>query len=311
MKKYTPDFVYQQAYDNLARERANIHYIPTQHGTPWQTSALHLPLFPPYHRATLTMTFQGTFVQAKISYTTDIKGKRARRGTITSFSHASRVRLLDLFHKLNVRRMAIFLTLTYPETYETASASKHHLRAFFKRLERLHPNARIAAIWRMEFQERGAPHFHCMFFGLPFTAKEKIQAMWGEIIGFEKPFTRIEGILSQRKLVNYVSKYIAKVPDAGNSGFNSLTYLSAYQALHGEQIGRVWGYLNKSDIPFADLEVIELPYRTAQFEPFRRFAIALFPRIADYLTPGFRLYVKSADAILKRFHVLHDLPFIT
>jgi len=234
--------------------------------------------------------------------------------------------LFDLFHKLKVSNKATFLTLTYPEDYDNAKASKNDLRALFKRIERLPGTSGISAIWRMEFQERGAPHFHCVFFNLPYIPKEKIQKMWGEIIDCDRPFTRIECIYSQRKLMNYISKYVAKIEGANEneirplnptdeelidatepeelSGFNPLTYLSAYAEKFGENIGRVWGYLNKKQLPFAELVEVEYNFIRVEFEPFRRFAVSIYPRIASYLSEGFKLYVASAEAVLKKWRVL-------
>jgi hypothetical protein len=305
----TPDFVFQQASDNLARERANRHFIHKEHGTPWETSALHLPLYPPSHHEVLKMTFQGKFMRAKIHKITDQPHMHHRRGKITGFSAQSRGRLFDIFNSMEIRNAVIFITLTYEKDQTDAQTAKAHLRSFIKRIQRLYKGREMAFVWRMEFQERGAVHFHVMAFNLPFTPKETIKSMWAQVIGGYDPFTRIEMIYSAKKTMNYVGKYVAKVnpPDLG--GFNPLTYLSAYQAKHGDEIGRVWGIIGKSNLPMAELVEIELAFNYARFMAFKHVASHQYPPIMDSLSLGFRLYVMSAKQWEHIFHCFYDIIF--
>jgi len=97
----------------------------------------------------------------------------------------------------------------------------------------------VSAVWRLEFQERGAPHFHILLFGLPFVPKGLIQKWWGEVIGCDRPFTRIEAVRSWRGVLGYAAKYMAKV--AG--GLDYVAYLSA--------VGRLWGVWCRAMLPWA------------------------------------------------------------
>jgi hypothetical protein len=118
----------------------------------------------------------------------------------------------------------------------------------------------------MEFQQRGAPHFHLVLFHLPFISKESVKQMWHEIIGDgyadmssgspAAPFTRIEAISNPRKAMSYVAKYVAKVEPGAGSGFNDVPYLAA-----SESIGRLWGVINRKALPLAELIeiVVALP----------------------------------------------------
>jgi hypothetical protein len=187
----------------------------------------------------------------------------------------------------------------------------------------------------MEFQERGAPHFHIIFFGLPFFDKDLVQKYWAEIIDGKEPFTRIEMIYSTKKLTNYVSKYTAKLGDTVslNGGFNSPTYLhddqvkdgrvidpvmrtllqyqDAYTALYGEGIGRVWGVFNRENLPFGEKFVITWPEIKGEFQRFRGFAVQEYPPIAEQRGQGFTLYVKRAyrwrNLAIKCGMVNHDI----
>jgi len=292
----TPDFVFQQAYSDQIAARVNRRFWPREHGTPFETSSAHIGLFPPDHREILTATFQGRLIKCKLTRRTDQPTHKHLRGKISDFSAQSRGRLFDLFARLNLRQPVTFITLTYLSEDNTCETAKAHLRAFIKRLYRRFPGHRMSYVWRMEFQTRGAIHFHVLGFGLPFIPKEWVQAAWGEIICEIRPFTRVELIYSKKKITNYVSKYIAKVNPSGISGFNPLTYLAAYQAKHGSEIGRCWGIIGKSALPFAEIVVYELHNRMLDFLRFRDYACREFPPLAQSLSLGFRLYVASAEA---------------
>ena len=145
-------------------------------------------------------------------------------------------------------------------------------------------------------------------FNLPFVRKEVIQAWWGQIIKQDRPFTRIEMIHSHKALMGYVSKYVAKVNPAENSGFNSLTYLHAYQQKHGEEIGRMWGVFERDNLPMARLIVIERDYVPHVYYTFRKLAASVYPPIDGYISPGFRLYAKSAKRWYDIARHLFDKP---
>lgn len=137
---------------------------------------------------------------------------------------------------------ATFLTLTYPSRFPSSSEAKSALRALFERIRRRWPQA--SGIWRLEYQQRGAPHFHVIFFGLPFIPHKTIRSWWAEIISDyvdeTLPFVRIEFVRSRRGIMHYVSKYVAKTTDEGL--FNSLAY---------PHVGRWWGVFNKDHLPYA------------------------------------------------------------
>lgn len=128
-----------------------------------------------------------------------------KRGDVTVFTKQSRLRLLRKLAELSppaidgFRIRVTFLTLT-ARAYYHPMEFKRLMRAFLKRLGRKAP--RLAAVWRLEYQERGAPHVHLILYNAPYVDKVWIQESWGEVIGQSKPFTRIEGIKSYKHLVN-------------------------------------------------------------------------------------------------------------
>lgn len=171
------------------------------------------------------------------------------RGLVTGFSAGSRQRLIRKMARLRPDSVK-FITLTYPARFPTPEIAKNHLRALMERFRRACPG--MSAIWRMEFQERGAPHFHILAFNMPFLPFQELRRVWREIIkkyfDGKGPFVRIEKIKSQRGAMYYAAKYCAKISreeadgGGGTTLFNNVTYLHA---------GRVWGVHNASKLPFA------------------------------------------------------------
>ena len=149
------------------------------------------------------------------------------RSKINQFSKRSAKRLR---HKVRNSddQLKTFITLTYPKDFPcNGIETKSHLNAFLQYLRR----KKIKYIWVLEFQERGAPHYHIIATG--FIPKEELSRRWYTIVnsGDEKHLkagTRIEAIKSKNHLYGYLSQYIQKlyqktVPD----GF--------------ENVGRFWG----------------------------------------------------------------------
>ena len=138
------------------------------------------------------------------------------RGTIQGFSRASRRRLLARLQEVDQRRLLhrpLMVTLTYPKDWPASpEVWKADLRAFGKRLRRRYPDAAI--IWRLEAQERGAPHYHLLVFGVRFLPHEWVGQAWAEITGGNAgACARVERVRSWRGVVSYASKYLAKLDD--------------------------------------------------------------------------------------------------
>lgn len=168
-----------------------------------------------------------------------------KRGKVTSFSKQSRGRLLELVASINkpaLRALPIFLTLTYPGVFPTEGpVVKSHLDTFLKRLRRAFPQS--ACIWKLEFQARGAPHFHLLLFGVPFINRYWLSKAWFEVVGSGdtrhlQAGTRVEFIRSYKGVIFYAAKYVAKV-DVGTSA---------------DGCGRFWGVMGREFLP---VEVIE------------------------------------------------------
>lgn len=292
--------------------KENFHWKLNQqlsYGKSWEqvVGLTHLIPEAPRTSERVKLSFQGKLVKAQIVHTNCQQWRRGDRGEIHGFSTGSRRRLFELINRLAIEGKAVFLTLSFGNDYPDAKTAKNALRAFLERIRRRCEGNEVSAIWRMEFQERGAPHFHLIFFGLPFICKTTIKNWWSEIIGVLDPFTRIEMVHSHKKLVNYVSKYVAKLDKAEVlSGFNSPTYLHAYAQKFDYNIGRQWGIFNRDNLPYAELVELVWPTVKGEFMEFRRAAERFYKPLRNSLSLGFTLYVWDASVWFEMFETIHQ-----
>jgi len=214
------------------------------------------------------------------------------RGDVTVFSKQSRLRLLRLLAEISppavkgFRHRVSFLTLT-TQAHHHPRQFKKYLQVFFKRMGRKAP--RLSMIWRMEYQKRGAPHVHCIVYNAPYIDKLWIQEAWGEIVGQDRPFTRVESVRSYKHLVNYASKYAAKVESCG---FNIVTYLTegvGVAVYASKSAGRVWGVYNRECLPFAEKKTAKVPL-DGSWWMLRRYCCKFYPWVWENGEGGFTVF---------------------
>jgi hypothetical protein len=183
-------------------------------------------------------------------------GDQPKRAEITEFSEKSRQRLRLSLAKVDQSKCGrpIFGTLTYPAEFPLDDETfKRHLKVFSQRFLRAFPDAGFH--WKLEFQDRGAPHFHPIFWNLS-NDREYLKHFrgwlacnWFEVVGSgdEKHFlagTSADLIKSQFGIMRYVSGYVSDL-DQTKPGFT---------------VGRYWGIVGRSNIPWAKESVIELTF---------------------------------------------------
>lgn len=102
------------------------------------------------------------------------------------------------------------VTLTYPEVYPSDGKTvKAHLKAFNERVRRQGWFGLGSYVWFLEFQERGAPHFHLLM--SHWMGKEFIAQAWAEITGGSKEAcSRVEALRSPESAGAYARKYAIK-----------------------------------------------------------------------------------------------------
>jgi len=145
------------------------------------------------------------------------------RGDVVSFSAGSGLRMRRYLRECRSDYKHM-VTLTYPNEFPTnGTETKNHLRRFLQEVQRedrreenykgvrqLH-----SAFWFLEFQERGAPHYHIFLNRCP--SKKWVSQKWYDIVNSEdirhfQAGTRTEKLHSGRAgTISYASKYANKL----------------------------------------------------------------------------------------------------
>lgn len=182
-----------------------------------------------------------------VNYVVVGHGGRGERGDINELSHNSLMRMAFVAHNTSIN-FDVMVTLTYPKNYPSdGKAVKYHLKKFLLWLTR--STDVVSYFWFMEFQRRGAPHFHIFTYGGDVIRRKKdVSKRWYEIVdsGDEKHLkagTRTEKLRVPDAAGRYAAKYASKpyqkkVP-------------KDYQ-----NVGRWWGH--SKDVkpePLAELEI--------------------------------------------------------
>lgn len=162
---------------------------------------------------------------------------------IGTFSRASRRHLLRLLQSLDQRQLVglpLFVTLTYPDTWpDNPTVWKTQLDTLSKRLARRYPQ--MIAIWKLEAQQRGAPHYHLIVFNVRFIDYQWLAQAWFEIVGSGNPKhlqagTEVRRVKSWRGVMSYAAKYVAKPNEQLPAGWPA-------------HVGRWWGVLGRGKLP--------------------------------------------------------------
>lgn len=205
------------------------------------------------------------------------------RGAITEFSRASRLRLLKASARLADDVRGLFVTFTYRENMQDAALAKEHLHKLMLWIAYHYEKA--ACIWRMEFQGRGAIHFHVMILNITFIPAKEITEYWQRLTG-DDSYPDIERMGSKRKISRYMSKYIAKREQAVSStGLDNLSYLK-------NAVGRFWGVCMRKNMPYAEMREISVTGSMLVYAEMKRYARRKYKRISKRIQ-GFALFVDN------------------
>lgn len=184
---------------------------------------------------------------------------------ITEWSRKSQTNMIRALGMLDFTPMYVdrsripaMLTLTYPGDWltvaPTGKAVKAHLKALRKRYERAWEE-RLYAVWKLEFQARGAPHVHLLIVpphgeadGMPF--RQWVSWAWADIVAHPDPEERRKHLLAGTG-VDYAEGLRATDPRRVGVYFlkHSTFKDKAYQHIVPEEWhepgttpGRFWGY---------------------------------------------------------------------
>lgn len=207
------------------------------------------------------------------------KGKRSKnwkpRVAGTSWTMKSRAKMLERFATLDYSpfkdpsSIVAMITLTYPAEWTsvapTSASAKRHLSMLRKRFEREFARP-FFALWKMEFQRRGAPHFHLI---APIPKGNEFRTWlskaWTEIVNHPDISERdkhllagtgvdkAKGILANtpQKISYYFSKH-----SSANKGLKEYQNTPPPEWIMAGSVGRFWGYWNL-DTAIVDVNVPE------------------------------------------------------
>jgi hypothetical protein len=142
-------------------------------------------------------------------------GKRGKRSQVVTFSAGSRRRMREALMKFGFEALTrtLVVELTYPGEFPAGIDSKRHFNKLLRRLRRRW--ADICVVWKLEYQKRGAPHYHLCIFGADFIPKAWLKRAWFECVGSSdrqhlEQGARVDRIRSLGGLAWYFTKYIQK-----------------------------------------------------------------------------------------------------
>jgi hypothetical protein len=192
-----------------------------------------------------------------------------RRGKVTEFSDRSRKRLTRLLHRLSPA-WGVFITLTVADASVSPQQAKRRLWLLIRWLR-----SKVgfeAVVWKQEFQQRGAVHFHLLAFSWrrrpPWVEQEELANRWG--LGY----VWVE-FFDKGRVLSYVGKYVRKpaaLPPEGASPTAEppadpvhLTYADISEQDDGQHPGRYWGIVGRQSLVWA--KVISLDVLPEHLQP--------------------------------------------
>lgn len=96
-----------------------------------------------------------------------------------------------------------FVTLTFAENVQDIKTANYEFKKFRQRLE-YDLDIKLKYVVVIEFQKRGAIHYHALFFNLPYIENKRLAEIW------KNGFVKINKIDDVDNIGAYVTKYMTK-----------------------------------------------------------------------------------------------------
>lgn len=128
--------------------------------------------------------------------------KRANREKVLQRARRDIRRLVNC----NIHENSKFITLTFADNITDLKQANYEWKKFKQRLE-TKIGYKLQYLVVIEFQKRGAIHYHCVMFNLPYIQNNKLREIWGN--GYVK-VNRIDNV---DNVGAYVCKYMTKDND--------------------------------------------------------------------------------------------------
>lgn len=106
----------------------------------------------------------------------------------------------------NISEYSKFVTLTFKENMTDIKKANYEFKKFKQRLE-TYLKYKLQYVAVIEFQKRGAIHYHVVIFNAPYIKNKKLQEIW------KNGFVKINCIDNCDNVGAYVCKYMTKTDD--------------------------------------------------------------------------------------------------
>lgn len=180
------------------------------------------------------------------------------RGNVVGFSRKSKARLCKFMATVDADALEPgetgFITGTLPggdvdHWLPYALRFKRLMDTWFKRVERVFPTCWI--VWKLEPQQRGAPHFHALVGNVPNWALASLELAWWEVVGSGDADHRLYGCDAQpmrdwSQASIYASKYMGKETAAA---LEAVVDRDERIAALWSSPGRYWGIRGREHLP--------------------------------------------------------------
>lgn len=220
------------------------------------------------NRPKISVWGSGSLIEVKMASPQENR-RPGKRGKITSFSKSARWAMRKFLARIERGALPVVVGLTYPDVFTPDPARwKADLHALVIRMGR--ELDRLGGTWKLEFQERGAPHFHLLVWGLEANRpggrvgkgdvkhrprhtrkefREWVSRVWFEVVGSgdEKHLragTNVERVRCPNGIQSYVAGYQSKDD----------------QTLVGVEVGKYWGKFGVANLPMVEPEEVELSH---------------------------------------------------
>lgn len=192
-----------------------------------------------------------------------------------------------------------FITLTYPRSYpRDGRVCKKHLNLFLTHLRTDYKG--IKYFWFMEFQERGAPHFH-IFLSCPIPGRTYVSPLWYRVVNSGdlnhlKAGTNVVRLRSSKDVIRYATSYAKK-----------LTQKMTPEDF--ESVGRFWGCSRKlcdAIMVLSDVSIRQVQELWATYYGALGFSGLRLDKLNGYIWDGRRY----AAGLLQNYYEAHFRPSV-
>lgn len=168
------------------------------------------------------------------------------RGEIKDFTRASQKRFMKSCALWEPMGQLIFVTLTYPRTWPEPEERMKHFKKFQAVLRKSRPN--WAGCWKLEYQRRGAPHYHAVFeTGLSHPdladCQQFVQRVWDDCIETSGR-TEVKFPRNPARAKYYLTKEVGKMVQTSKTFRDNCDVDIVHK-------GRFWGWHKRNSLTFS------------------------------------------------------------